>query len=517
MTMSVLLGLGGQPQRAGERGGRDAATGADEAFGQLVGKSDKQKGGEERLARDDEPRGERLGTGRKFVNMFDLEFRRVRHEMETPAVPEPAHARDASTIEDEPQADGAQSTGTMQADNGLTDADGTKMSVSADPEITGTMPVELSAKAGVGAVAAETKDDGASPGALAVSATGDKPVGAREATPAPKTVDAATADSLDNAGDGTSTAKSAKDAEMQSRVTPTVQRDLSAARDQRSARNADAARAPAAGVSPDTPARAEVETATGRRARIDDHVEATRRLPTPPTASSTGEGAHGRATTQPAAQTDGTAGQAPATRSGEPAANPFADRVKVLPSNVQASPPPPALVSLLGSTSASVVAAIEADPAWRAAATETASTSAVRTPNSGSGVNSLRIQLHPVELGMVTARLTTSGSQLSIEIQVESNDARQRLSNDADAIVKALRSVGLDVDKITIQQSAPTSNAANQSGTGPRDQQMPGQQMQGDGNGRDRGDRQAGNQDRDQTRSTVAERGIGRAGDGIYI
>ncbi|WP_027038241.1 flagellar hook-length control protein FliK [Mesorhizobium ciceri] len=64
----------------------------------------------------------------------------------------------------------------------------------------------------------------------------------------------------------------------------------------------------------------------------------------------------------------------------------------------------------------------------------------------------LKIELHPAELGMVTASLRLSGEQLSIELKPETHDAYRRLSADSEAIVKSLRGLGFEVDKVTILQ-----------------------------------------------------------------
>lgn len=64
----------------------------------------------------------------------------------------------------------------------------------------------------------------------------------------------------------------------------------------------------------------------------------------------------------------------------------------------------------------------------------------------------LKIELHPAELGMVTAHLRLSGEQLSIELKPETHDAYRRLSSDSEAIVKSLRGLGFEVDKVTIMQ-----------------------------------------------------------------
>jgi len=72
----------------------------------------------------------------------------------------------------------------------------------------------------------------------------------------------------------------------------------------------------------------------------------------------------------------------------------------------------------------------------------------------------LKIELHPAELGMVTASLRLSGEQLSIELKPETHDAYRRLSADSEAIVKSLRGLGFEVDKVTIMQPSVAVPAA---------------------------------------------------------
>lgn len=73
-------------------------------------------------------------------------------------------------------------------------------------------------------------------------------------------------------------------------------------------------------------------------------------------------------------------------------------------------------------------------------------------------VQALKIQLQPVELGVVTANLRMTGEQLSVEIEVESAEAYNRLSSETDAIARALRSHGIAVEEVVIQ--APQVHAA---------------------------------------------------------
>jgi len=193
-------------------------------------------------------------------------------------------------------------------------------------------------------------------------------------------------------------------------------------------------------------------------------------------------------------------------------------RVNVLGFSTSAPPVMPAAVSqpaVLSQTAAGVVAAMETEPTWRAAAAEATS----QRGQHSAPVSTLRIQLNPAELGLVTARLVATGSQLEIEIRVESNDARQRLSNDADAIVKALRGIGYDIERVTIQQAQPSAAAspqqAQQQGSGQRDPFMQGQQG-GAGANAGRGG-QEGNNDADTARGTPGDMAAERAGGGVYI
>lgn len=91
------------------------------------------------------------------------------------------------------------------------------------------------------------------------------------------------------------------------------------------------------------------------------------------------------------------------------------------------------------------------------------STASATTQMAGSvavPTHVLKIELHPAELGMVTAHLRLSGEQLSIELKPETHDAYRRLSSDSEAIVKSLRGLGFEVDKVTIMQPSVAVPAA---------------------------------------------------------
>lgn len=77
---------------------------------------------------------------------------------------------------------------------------------------------------------------------------------------------------------------------------------------------------------------------------------------------------------------------------------------------------------------------------------------AIHNSVTHASAQSLKIQLHPAELGMVTATLRFAGEQLSIELQVENHEAYRHLSSDSDTIVNSLRGLGYEVDRVTVLQ-----------------------------------------------------------------
>jgi chemotaxis protein MotD len=103
----------------------------------------------------------------------------------------------------------------------------------------------------------------------------------------------------------------------------------------------------------------------------------------------------------------------------------------------------------LGPTAASVVETLASHPATKVLKLETQTI--VDQQTGTSATHSLKIQLRPVELGEIVATLRMNGDTLSVEIATERAEAYDRLSKDSDTIVKALRSLGLQIDQVTIQ------------------------------------------------------------------
>ncbi|MEP6563798.1 MAG: flagellar hook-length control protein FliK [Mesorhizobium sp.] len=114
----------------------------------------------------------------------------------------------------------------------------------------------------------------------------------------------------------------------------------------------------------------------------------------------------------------------------------------------QSFPAPPQ--NPMSQTASALVDAIASDglrQALSASSTASQTASSVAVPT-----HVLKIELHPAELGIVTASMRLAGEQLSIELKPETHEAYRRLTNDSEAIVKSLRGLGFDVDKVTILQ-----------------------------------------------------------------
>jgi chemotaxis protein MotD len=116
--------------------------------------------------------------------------------------------------------------------------------------------------------------------------------------------------------------------------------------------------------------------------------------------------------------------------------------------------------------SASVTAAISGDSDWAHAMHASSSLSnAAEQSSTGKVVNTLKIQMNPIELGLVTATLRLQGDALNVDLKVETAAAFRQLKEDHNKMLESLRSQGYAVDSVTISM-APTasSDAGSQSG-----------------------------------------------------
>lgn len=188
-------------------------------------------------------------------------------------------------------------------------------------------------------------------------------------------------------------------------------------------------------------------------------------------------------------------------------------KVTVLSTQIAPAPlaAPPASLSQTGTA---FLAVLKSENALPPHAAEAVSQALDRQSVSARPVTMLKFQLHPAELGTVTVKLTGSGDQLAIEVQVESAEARQKLSTDSEAIVKALRGMGYEIDRITVQQAP--SPAASQGGAPDRGSGFAAQ----DGRTGERHDQprqqESGQRDDQHARGNPAT-GTEAPGGGVYI
>jgi chemotaxis protein MotD len=137
---------------------------------------------------------------------------------------------------------------------------------------------------------------------------------------------------------------------------------------------------------------------------------------------------------------------------------------------------------------AAVTTAITQDPEWTASLSATGGLNHSEAAATGKVVNTLKIQMNPIELGLVTATLRLHGDDLVVSLQVETGEAYRQLTDDQDAIVRALRGQGFAVDQVSVQL-APTDRSANTQGDSQQPQQQFSSQPQAreGGNGRQGG------------------------------
>jgi chemotaxis protein MotD len=135
--------------------------------------------------------------------------------------------------------------------------------------------------------------------------------------------------------------------------------------------------------------------------------------------------------------------------------------------------------------SANVTAALSGDKEWaQAMQPSSALSNAAEWTSTGKVVNTLKIQMSPIDLGLVTATMRLSGDTLNVDLKVETGAAYRQLKEDHGKILEALRSQGYAVDNVTISMApverADAGNQANSQGqTSQQQQQSLAQQGQG--------------------------------------
>lgn len=185
--------------------------------------------------------------------------------------------------------------------------------------------------------------------------------------------------------------------------------------------------------------------------------------------------------------------------------------------------PAPAIAAT--TTASTLLAGLTGDSGWQNSVRSVASAQHQANQISNAPLHSMKLQLHPAELGMVTANLRFAGGQLSVELAVENRDAYDRLKGDSETIVKSLRALGYEIDQVSVQQPQIANNTTGRTetnfsatGNSARDPQASGQSGQGNGGdrlgGQSGGRGQFGGGGRGEGNAQTAQ---DRAGRGIYI
>lgn len=138
-------------------------------------------------------------------------------------------------------------------------------------------------------------------------------------------------------------------------------------------------------------------------------------------------------------------------------------------------------------------------------------------PQTAEPMRVLKIQLHPLELGVVTAKLSLQGGEMRVELQAETREATSKLAADSNEIAKALRGLGIEIDRVTVTQQ-PSAQMQSQGQQGQQGAFERGGERfahEGGESGRQNGQRGAGN----GTGSFEGERNAGESqgSRGVYI
>ncbi len=123
------------------------------------------------------------------------------------------------------------------------------------------------------------------------------------------------------------------------------------------------------------------------------------------------------------------------------------------------------------SNASTITSQIASNPEWvNSLQSSTEASGPLTEGSTGKVLNTLKIQMHPIDLGTVTATLRLKDDELQVELKVETGDAFRQLSDDQDAMVKALRAQGFAVDQVSV-----VFNSTDRSGADDTQQQAQNQ------------------------------------------
>lgn len=133
----------------------------------------------------------------------------------------------------------------------------------------------------------------------------------------------------------------------------------------------------------------------------------------------------------------------------------------------------------------------------------------------------LRIELHPAELGAISARLLLTSDQLSVEIRPDTQEGWHRLSSDSETIARAMRDLGFEISKVTVLPPSATATPAPRTDAGgiAGREGSPFQPGASGHEGGSHGERQASGNDAQNDRSPIrtTPSASENTGGGLYI
>ncbi|MGN7292285.1 flagellar hook-length control protein FliK [Rhizobium sp. SAFR-030] len=154
---------------------------------------------------------------------------------------------------------------------------------------------------------------------------------------------------------------------------------------------------------------------------------------------------------------------------------------------------------------AALTSAMAQDGEWaHAMQPGSALSNAATQTSTGQVVNTLKLQMTPIELGKVTATLRLVGEELSVHLTVENRAAHQQLSEDSSGILDALRSQGFQVDQVSVSIVA-SSQSETQQQQSDQGQRSFGSERQPDGAGGGQGQGQSSGQSSSRNASGTTE------------
>lgn len=118
--------------------------------------------------------------------------------------------------------------------------------------------------------------------------------------------------------------------------------------------------------------------------------------------------------------------------------------------------------SQLSPPAKSILTAIQENSNWSKQLSSPVLQTVTQVQNSGAVLQSLQVQLHPVELGSVNLKLRLVQGQMQVEVAVENDAAYKALVADQDGLMNTVRAMGFKVESLSISNGNGQSSLMGQ-------------------------------------------------------